>query len=121
MAKKEDVEERYPLSVGEVLRDSSDWWMKDAVVDSQRLHGSRMLLEAVSSFSGFVGESIECYSYCIVSWESGAPVLIPIKSVEDYKREVYPYQFKKARIASWRAMKDGTLFGWSEDPRPYVE
>jgi hypothetical protein len=48
------------------------------------------------------------------------PEVTAIKSVENFKREVYPFQYKKERIVSWVAMKNGTLFGESEDPRPYI-
>ena len=117
----EKTKEQYPLSAGEVLRSEKDWWMPNSHVTPIKMKNGRILLAAEADFRGFAGEAISCYSYCVISCHGTSPVVIQVKSVEDFKREAYAYMYKKERISYWKEMKEGTLFGWSEDPRPYVE
>lgn len=110
------------LSVGEILRTKADSWMSmgdTAAFSTELLKGNKLLLTAETGFAGMVGESITCYSYAVLNLVTLDTVVIT--SYGEFKKLVYPYQFKKARIASWAAMKNGELFGWSEDPRSYVQ
>ena len=110
-----------PLSIGEVIRTKENAWMtlgSQAQFTTEQLRGNQLLIHAETGFSGMVGESIVCYSYAVLNLMTLEVTII--SSEEEYKKLVYPHQFKKGRISSWAAMKRGELFGWSEDPRSYV-
>ena len=108
------------LSVGEVLRTDNEWWSNiPGLVTTENLKEGYILLSKESGFRGMVGEHISIYSYALIN--TANLEITPIRSVKDYKNHVYPRQFKKGRIATWIAIRNGILFGESGDPSTLIQ